>query len=495
MSFNEVTELRKQGRLDEAEKLARKNLEQDVENIWNRRSLAWVLETAIKKANEQKNLEQVLIRMEQIAELALPEEEDIFWNTLGWQIYFALKTGESLPKDKQDGLCRQMFRLIRMMRWAKKTDGYRMLVKGFYCFRNIWPEFVAFCDWWGFEHLSPADYEMQIIRNEKVISWAERLYIAYAKALLIKPDQEQISNFLPQITTLHEQHPEMMYPGYFICKLMMANESNPNDVLAILLPFVRKKRKDFWTWQLLAELFVQDKDKQLACLLMAFYATRQLAFLGRVMEQLTEVLIHKEEYGAARFVIEKYGAEKNKNQQSISTSMKGWMHTEWFATNKPIPPCQVMNYKELAMQILYSDMPKQALIVTHVNVPKKMFSYIFGIRKKGYAKWDNIQNVQVGSMMQAQWTEPQNEGGPHKLFTLRRITETKNYDFCRRIKGRLKINEIKKCAFLKAHQADVFIPKHLLPPDCCEGEHEVTAVFDFNTKKNDWSWRAIAFHQ
>ena len=116
MSFNEVTELRKQGRLDEAEKLARKNLEQDVENIWNRRSLAWVLETAIKKANEQKNLEQVLIRMEQIAELALPEEEDIFWNTLGWQIYFALKTGESLPKDKQDGLCRQMFRLIRMMR-------------------------------------------------------------------------------------------------------------------------------------------------------------------------------------------------------------------------------------------------------------------------------------------------------------------------------------------------------------------------------------------
>ena len=79
MSFSEVTELRKQGKLAEAEELARKDLEQDAENVWNKRSLAWVLEAALKQAVECSDLEGAVQRLEQIGDLELSENEEIFW--------------------------------------------------------------------------------------------------------------------------------------------------------------------------------------------------------------------------------------------------------------------------------------------------------------------------------------------------------------------------------------------------------------------------------
>lgn len=494
MSFHEVTELRKQGKLSEAEELARKDLEEDAENIWNKRSLAWVLEAALKQAVERKNLEEVLSRLGQIRELELPDSEEIFWNTLGWQVFFALKEAAAWQPDRQAAFCRQIAEELQMMHWAQDTDGYRMLVKGFYAYRNVWPDFLAFCDWWGLEHLAPSDFEMQEMPGGKVLSWAERLYIAYAKGLLAKADRTQIRNFLPRISALHEQHPEMTYPGYFICKLMMAAEDNREDAVAVLLPFVRKKRKDFWSWQLLAELFVSDQEKQLACLLMAFYTTKNLAFLGRVMEQLTECLVRQEKYGEARFLIEKYCEEKNKKQQRMSARMSDWSRAEWFGKSKPCPPFRAMdNYKKVATAILYSDLPKHVLVLTHINGPKKMLSFVCGSKQNGYARWDHLEGLYPGEVMWAQWAAPEQEGAPHRLFFLQKANDVGDMDFYRHFKGKLRVNDLRKCAFLKTPQADVFVPYHLLPPGCSGGEHEVTALLDFNPKKQEWSWRALTF--
>lgn len=491
MSFSEVTELRKQGKLAEAEELARKDLEQDAENVWNKRSLAWVLEAALKQAVECSDSAGAVQRLEQIGDLELPENEEIFWNTLGWQVYFLLKLGATLPQAQQGAFCEKVAALMQKMNWTKNTDGYRMLVKGFYAYRNVWGGFTDFCDWWGLEHLSPADYEMQEMRGEKVISWAERLYIAYAKCLLVKHDADRIHEFLPLISALHEQHPEMTYPGYFICKLMLAAADNPEKAVAVLLPFVRKKRKDFWSWQLLAELFPDDEEKQMACLLMAYYTTRNQAFLGKVTEQLTGKLVFREKYGEARFLIEKYLEEKSKKQQRASAQMLDWSRSDWFLKSRPCPPSRVMDYKPIAMAILHSDLPKHILVITHINVAKNMVSFVYGFRKKGFARWEQIDTLRPGMVMQAQWKEPEKDGAPHRLLALEQCAESGDTDFCRHFKGRLQVDAVWKCAFLKTPSADVFVPYGLLPPECTGGEHEVTALLDFNPKKNEWSWKAL----
>ena len=42
MSFKEIKDLRKAGKLDEALKMANQDLETDSDNIWNIRAAAWV---------------------------------------------------------------------------------------------------------------------------------------------------------------------------------------------------------------------------------------------------------------------------------------------------------------------------------------------------------------------------------------------------------------------------------------------------------------------
>lgn len=54
MSFNEVKALREAGKLEEALQMAQQNLEAQSDNIWNKRAIAWVYYSTLKKTHWQK---------------------------------------------------------------------------------------------------------------------------------------------------------------------------------------------------------------------------------------------------------------------------------------------------------------------------------------------------------------------------------------------------------------------------------------------------------
>ena len=61
MSFKEVKELRQQGKLKEALELAQSDLEQNPEDIWNKRSIAWVYYDYLKIATDEGDLDSIYI--------------------------------------------------------------------------------------------------------------------------------------------------------------------------------------------------------------------------------------------------------------------------------------------------------------------------------------------------------------------------------------------------------------------------------------------------
>ena len=60
-----------------------------------------------------------------------------------------------------------------------------------------------FFDWWNLENLTVDDYKpVEISKGRKIMSVAERAFIAKSKALLRLNDLGRIEEFLPQMDTL-----------------------------------------------------------------------------------------------------------------------------------------------------------------------------------------------------------------------------------------------------------------------------------------------------
>lgn len=79
-------------------------------------------------------------------------------------------------------------------------------------------------EWWGWQTFRPEDYLQEKLPNGKLmpLSLAEGCHIAYAKLLLQIGDKDRITRFLPQLESLSEAYPAMLYPGYYTGKLLVS---------------------------------------------------------------------------------------------------------------------------------------------------------------------------------------------------------------------------------------------------------------------------------
>ncbi len=86
MSFKEVKELRQSNKLPEAYSLAKEDLSNGPEDIWNKRSLAWVLYDYLKINSSEEQYELFIKYLKELKELELPENENMIYDNSAWQI-------------------------------------------------------------------------------------------------------------------------------------------------------------------------------------------------------------------------------------------------------------------------------------------------------------------------------------------------------------------------------------------------------------------------
>jgi hypothetical protein len=305
MPAKEIKELRKSGQLEAALAMATEELNKQPDNIWSKRNISWVYYDYIKQHISNTDFNEFIQVLLKIKELHLPEEEKMLYDNLSWQIAsMVFKLQKTNPVDYSK--INQIFEVIKTFHFTKPSEGYSLLYKAFHNGYKDWGNFLNFADWWHFDNFREVDYLKEEYKGKKMMSLVQKAYIAYSKKLLEgepldaygqqrKIDKEKIYSFLPKLDDLITSHPEYQYPPFFKAKLLLAL-GNDEDVLSAFLPFAKQKRNDFWVWELMAEIFANDKELQFACYCKALSLTTPEDFLVKLRQSFAEILVERQLY-------------------------------------------------------------------------------------------------------------------------------------------------------------------------------------------------------
>jgi hypothetical protein len=515
MSFKEVTELRKAGKLKDAYLLAQNELEEamapfmvidsasgtetnhEANLLWPKRALGWVLFDYIKQTNTVELFDVFILRIEELFGLQLPLTESLLFDQLAWQfgkMAFSLSKMVPVPTEKSNIL---LERLISF-HFSKPSEGYSFIFKSFHKLFKDSDQYLTFADWWNFENFRAENFLKEKLENGmEVMAIAEQAYIAYAKHLLPKTinnyetsfDKSKAEEFLPKISEIIDNYPQFQYPPYFKAKLLLALGDKEN-MLSALLPFAKKKQNDFWVWDIFAEVFVNESEKVFACYCRALLCNSPEEMLVNLRQKMARVLVSKQLFNEAKTEIEKILTTKKAKGHKIPNEVANWQNQEWYlkATSKKSNVEIYKQYAHFAEDLLFSDIPEETVIVEFVNTDKKMLNFIASETKFGFLKYERfLTEVKVGDILKVRFNGGGNEGA-NKVATISKTKdEALSIRFTKHLEGVIKISEGKAFGFLD----DVYVhPSIVSKYHLTNGQLlKAQAIKTFNKEKNMLTWK------
>lgn len=490
MSFKEVTELRKAGRLDEAYKMAAADLSSEPENIWPKRAMAWVLYEWMKGESRDKNFDGFVRHMEEIVKLNLPGDETLFFEQLAWVLArFVIE----LPLGKPDA-CSRIFNAVRTIQFGP-SGGFSYLLRAFHRHRGGWKDYIPFCDWWNFDHLQDQDYRYyKTEKGQKVMPLAEQVCIGYAQAVLSSGNMEKAENFLSRLSNLRRQHPEYQYPLYFESKILLML-GRKAEAFQLLLPFVRQKRNDFWVWQVLGDA-AQDDDLAFSCYCKALTCKCKEEMLVGIKEKFARMLISRKLYREAKTEIEQVLQTRKANQWGVGCYLIEVQEEAWFNTIAPNTDNVSFYHSHAATagKVLYSDLPVENILITNVNAGNSTANFVTLNGKEGYFRMEKnpSKTLSVGDKLTAQFVHFY----PDKCCRVSNLVfdEAGDEHWHGRLKsvsGSIYLDAERRFGMVVKDKQSYYVPRQLLhglnPGDPVNG----MAVSSFDKKRNCPGWRFL----
>lgn len=497
MPAKEIKELRQAGKLAEAYAMAKAELEADLINIWSKRNLSWVLYAQLDEL--ASDLDAFIEKINEVKILDLPESEEMFFENISIVISKAARVithQATLDINKMH----RLFDSIKELPLKRNSKWFSVLFNAMHKGMKESNRYIEFADWWDFKNFRPEDFQKEKMPNDKeVMAIAEQAYIAYARHLLPKQTQhneiifnkENVKAFLPVLSKIVEDYPQFQYPAYFNAKLLLALGEKDN-ILGSLLPFAKKKRNDFWVWEILAEAFSSDPEKVFACYCKALSCQSPGEMLVSLRQKMAGLLLSKKYYNEARTEIDLLIQSRTERGFRIPVEVFNWQATEWYKTAIPTKS-NIGFYKEyisIAESLLFTDIPEEMIFVEFVNTDKKMINFIISESKFGFLKYDRFfSDVKVGDILKVRFQGGSNEG-MHQLYTAIKVKDEEfKKMFFREITGTIKISEGKPFGFID----DVFIHPYIVKKyNLTNGkQHEGIAVKSYNQEKKKWGWKLI----
>ena len=493
-TLKEITAKCKAGEIDEAYEIAIQDWQNSPDDVWAQRGVGWVLYYYIKADVENKKKGAFFEHLDKLFELTkLDSFQDrlIFENVL-WKIAEYAKG----IQVNDFALLSELFAKIQGHQFIRSKP-YSLLLQYFLKFEG-WNKMVDFIEWWELSNLQLEDYKQFPSSNgKKVMSLAERVYIAYSKALIKLGDKERIAAFIPKLESLMKKYPDMLYPGYFCGKLLIALGAEREQILKKVVPFVRKKVNEFWAWQLMSEIFYDDTKKQIACLLRALQCKTQESFLGKIRIKLVGLYINSNDYSRAKFHIEKVSTCYTQQGWKLPEPILHWSAENWFQTAQP-DPSEPLDYKPITEEMLLFVLMECNAIVTHVNVEKKMATVIYGVKKEGFFNYDKyVKKLKVGDCINMAILEV-SANGFMKLKSVKKNDRLIESNYCKKISGVVVSNEYETALFIEINDGNsYYIPDYLVNKNDIEEKDRVTGVviYSYNRKLKEWKWKCLSVNK
>lgn len=304
-------------------------------------------------------------------------------------------------------------------------------------------------------------------------------------------DKKKAADFLPILSEMVENYPNFQYPPYFQVKLLLALGDKEN-VLNTLLPFAKKKKNDFWVWELLAEVLSSDADKVFVCYCKALSCHSQEDMLVSLRQKMAKLLIDRKHFNEAKTEIDHLIKARTEHNWKIPSEVINWQSREWY-NNAVSQKSNLRYYQEFvpdAEAILFSDTPEVTVLVDFVNSDKKMLNFIASESKFGFFKYERFfRDVKVGDTLSVRFQGGSNEGVHHVYTAINVNDEAFKQQFMKQVSGVIKIPSGKQFGFLD----DVFIhPVTVARMKLADGMHlDGLAMKSYNQDKKQWGWKLI----
>jgi len=461
--------------------------------MWQKRNLSWVYYDLLKQNTSIEDFDMFLYWLDELKNLQLPLDEKMLFENLCWQIG---KMAFSLKTTVDKGL--RLFEAIESIHFPKPSEGFSFLFKALHKSLKETGHYIHFADWWDFKNFRPEDFQKEKIPNGKeVMAIAEQAYIAYAKHLLPKQTQygeiifnkEKAETFLPVLSQIVEDYPQFQYPAYFNSKLLLACGDKDN-MLESLLPFAKKKRNDFWVWEILAEAFSSDPEKVFACYCKALSCKSPDEMLVNLRQKMARILISRKLFTEARTEIDLLVQSRIEHEYKIPAEVTNWQGMDWYKTAVPSKSNFgfYKAYVPIAEALLFSDIQEESVIVDFVNSDKKMLNFIASESKFGFFKYDRfLREAKVGDTLKVRFQGGSNEG-MHQVYTAIKFNdEAFKKQFMKEVLGVVRINPGKPFGFID----DVFVHPSLVIKNKLTNGMQFTgiAIKSYNQEKKQWGWK------
>lgn len=451
-----------------------------------------------KKAATEGNINSFLENVQKIKDLQMPSEEKMVFDTLIWEyrkLLASTKVGEKVDFQKANSL----YQSLKGMHFTFPSKEFSVLLTALH---NVFKESYQYTEVMGkcIKYLCPEDFLPEVYNDRKLMPLAERIYYAYGKNILkgeptsnsfggigYNVDKEKVRDFLPILDSWIEAHPEYTFLPYYKAKMELL--LGDTDTLTTFLPFAKKKKNDFWVWQLLSEIVI-DKEKEFACLCKALTLKTPESFLGRVRTSLAKLLIEKQLYNEVRTEIEAVLNEKQESGHKVPNQLQQWQQESWYAQAQLLNDNKALynKYKGQAEAILYEDIPQEVIVLSYVNQEKKIANFVKNKEKQGYFKYDKIlKNPQVGQVLKVRMEVFDEEKNAYTLLT----TQEDKMATCEALKEQEAVLNIKASGI--GFVGDIFVSQQLIEKNnWINGQLvKLTALLSYDKKKGKWGWTAI----
>ena len=502
MSFKDVKELRTQGKLNEALKLALVELAIDSENIWNKRALAWVYYDFLKINSEYSKLNDFNSFWDKLMAIDLSEDNNqILHESIALQlgkVVFSVFRERELPTTILDELLTKA-KLLSIQRPSKANS---FLIKAFLKGTKTWPKVHEVLDYFGFDGFSDSDYLSEEFNGRAIPSTVEKYYNYTAKFYLDamknrndNPEsydliKSQIVEFLPMLEKQIARNPEYQYLPYFRAKLLLSIGEN-QSVFAAFLPFAKRKKTEFWVWEVIADTFEANDENRFACFCKALSLKSPEEFLIGLRLDFAKMLIQKEMFPEAKLEIAKVVDIRTSKGWKISNEIQQLLSQKWFLDAPILSSNQDLykRYIDQAESLLFNDVPEHIITIEFVNRDKQMITFVKNRSHHGFFSYKSyLQRPEIGEVYKARFSEVSKDGF-HKLLSITKANESDQPEALKKFEGELKVNEKGNFGF----GDDVFFDPTTIQKMNLKNEQKIsgTAILSFNKKKEQWGWKVL----
>ena len=462
-------------------------------------STAWEQYKILKQKSEQGDIEACKDILNQIQSLQIPDTEKRFYEACAWSVG---KLVHTLTKQniETSAWVYPLFACIRNMPFPKPSAGYSFLFKSFFNIIKDTPFYLEFADWWGLEHFQPEDYQPVVLPQYTLQPIAYRAYMRYSKLLLqelhipgaVQHDEFRIHEFQYKLDRILQQYPHYDFLYYYRTRLLLFL-GEKQQALDTFMPFARKKKKDFWVWQLLAELS-HDDDMQFACYCKALSLGTSDDYLVRVRTAFVEKLIARGMYAEAKNEMQRLLHTYAQHRWKIPQQIQNYTRAEWFQHNYPEVHLEQLykQYAPKADEALYFDLPEHIVYVNHVNPEKGVIGFIrdqscYGFFHVGEAM---ARQLHLGDALHVRL----HEQARHGFYTYATLYPAPDHDFpdsiFKSFKGNLRLHPSGKYGFVGDVYIDIaHFKSNLVNNQKLSGR----AILFYQQHKQKWSWIAVNF--